>query len=133
MGAAAIVETLEHLPTLTPTPQPENGITYAHKIDKAEAAIDWTRPAIEIDRQIRGLSPFPGAWTLIGRDRVKCLASETADGQGEPGTTLDNALTVACGRGAVRILRAQRAGRGAQQAAEFLRGTPVPKGTKLGE
>jgi methionyl-tRNA formyltransferase len=118
---------------LRPEPQPDHGVTYADKIDKAEAAIDWTRPAIELDRQIRGLSPFPGAWTLIGGERVKCLASRLADGQGEPGVTLDDALCVACGDGALRITRLQRAGRGAQDAEVALRGMAVPAGTKLGE
>ena len=133
MGARLIVEALEGLGTLTPQPQPDEGVTYATKIDKAEAAIDWARPAAEIDRQIRGLSPFPGAWTLIGGERVKCLASTLAEGQGSPGTALDDALCVACGDGAVRITRLQRAGRAAQDAAEALRGMDVPKGTKLGE
>ena len=133
MGARLIVEALARLDTLTPEPQSEEGVTYAAKIDKAEAAIDWTRSAVGIDRQIRGLSPFPGAWTLIGGERVKCLASTLAGGQGNPGVTLDDALTVACGDGALRIARLQRAGRAAQDTATALRGMAVPKGMQLGE
>ena len=129
LGARMIVEVLADLPD-SPEPQPEEGITYAHKIDKAEARVDWTRPAAEVDCHIRGLSPFPGAWTEIGGERVKLLLSEVAEGQGEPGEVLDG-LRVACGSGAVRLLRLQRAGRGAQGAEEFLRGFPVAVGTRL--
>ena len=132
MGARLIVEALDRLDSLTPEPQPEVGVTYAAKIDKAEAAIDWTRPAVEVDRQIRGLSPFPGAWTMAGGTRVKCLMSQPAEGQGQPGEVLDDALTVACGTGAVQLLTLQRAGKGAQDAATFLRGMALPKGTILG-
>ena len=132
MGARLIVEALDRLDTLTPEPQPEDGVTYAAKIDKAEAAIDWTRPAVEVDRQIRGLSPFPGAWTMAGETRVKCLMSQLAEGQGQPGEVLDDALTVACGTGAVQLLTLQRAGKGAQDAATFLRGMALPKGIILG-
>ncbi|MCE8545176.1 methionyl-tRNA formyltransferase [Ruegeria pomeroyi] len=131
MGGDLIVEALARLPELTAEPQPEDGITYAAKIDKAEARVDWTRPAVEIDRQIRGLSPFPGAWTEIAGERVKLLASRLAEGQGAPGAVLDDALTVACGTGAVSLTRLQRAGKGAQDADIFLRGWPVPKGTRL--
>ena len=84
-----------------------------------------------MDRLIRGLSPFPGAWTLHDGQRIKLLASRLAQGTGAPGTVLDDALTVACGTGAVQLLRLQRAGRGAQDAAEFLRGMPLSKGTQL--
>ena len=132
MGARLIVEALDRLDSLTPERQPEDGVTYAAKIDKAEAAIDWTRPAVEVDRQIRGLSPFPGAWTMAGGTRVKCLMSQPAEGQGQPGEVLDDALTVACGTGAVQLLTLQRAGKGAQDAATFLRGMALPKGIILG-
>ncbi len=131
MGARLIVDALARLDDLVPAVQPEAGVTYAAKIDKAEAAVDWTRPAPEVDRLIRGLSPFPGAWTEHDGQRIKLLASRLATGQGAPGTVLDDALTVACGHGAVQLLRLQRAGRGAQDAAEFLRGQPLPKGTRL--
>ncbi len=113
-----------------PQPQPEAGVTYATKIEKAEARIDWTRPAAQVDRTIRGLAPFPGAWTMMGDERVKLLLSEIASGDeaAAPGTALDDGLTIACGEGAVRLLRLQRAGRGAVDAGEFLRGFPVAAG-----
>ncbi|MEX0366556.1 MAG: methionyl-tRNA formyltransferase [Ruegeria sp.] len=131
MGAELIVRALSRLPELEPEPQPQEGVTYATKIDKAEARVDWTRPAVEIDRQIRGLSPFPGAWTEINGERIKLLASRLAEGQGAPGQVLDDALTVACGEGSVELLRLQRAGKGAQDGDVFLRGWPVAKGTRL--
>lgn len=131
LGARLIVQALASLDTLTPQPQPDTGVTYADKIDKAEARIDWTAPAQVVDAHIRGLSPFPGAWTEIGGERVKLLASRLAEGQGTPGEVLDDALTVACGEGAVQILRLQRAGRAAQDADAFLRGMPLPPGTRI--
>ncbi|WP_299368081.1 methionyl-tRNA formyltransferase [uncultured Tateyamaria sp.] len=131
MGGRMIVETLAQLADLTPVPQPEAGVTYAHKIDKAEAAIDWTRPAEEVGRQIRGLSPFPGAWFDRDGTRIKVLGARLGQGSGAPGTVLDGALTVACGTGAVQLTRLQRAGKGAQDADVFLRGKPLPAGTVL--
>ncbi|MCG7522111.1 methionyl-tRNA formyltransferase [Ruegeria sp. Ofav3-42] len=131
MGANLIVEALRDLPNLTPEPQPEVGVTYAAKIDKAEARIDWSRTAVEVDRQIRGLSPFPGAWTEFEGARIKLLASRMAEGQGIPGQVLDDALTVACGEGAVDLLRLQRAGKGAQDKETFLRGLSIPAGSRL--
>ena len=117
------------------TPQSEDGVTYARKIKPAEARIDWTRSAAEIDRHIRGLSPFPGAWFEAPSDkgpvRVKALLSRVEEGEGAPGLTLDDGLLVACGDGAVRLLRAQREGKGAQEAEMFLRGFPVAAGTAL--
>ena len=107
-------------------------MTYAAKIDKAEARVDWTRPATEVDRLVRGLSPFPGAWTEAGGERLKLLLSETAPGTGAPGTVLDAAPTIACGEGAVRLLRLQRAGRGPQDATGFLRGFALAPGDRLG-
>jgi methionyl-tRNA formyltransferase len=131
MGAHLIVAALDQIADLTPQPQPQDGITYATKIDKSEAAVDWTQPATQVDRQIRALSPFPGAWIDHDGQRIKLLASRLADGKGVPGEVLDDALTVACGTGAVQLLRLQRAGRGAQDSAEFLRGMALPKGTHL--
>ncbi|MFA3920254.1 methionyl-tRNA formyltransferase [Ruegeria hyattellae] len=131
MGAGLVVEALTRLDDLTPEPQPEVGVTYAHKIDKGEAKVDWARPAAEIDRQIRGLAPFPGAWTEIGGDRVKLLGSHLAEGQGAAGEVLDDVLTVACGAGAIALTRLQRAGKGAQDSETFLRGWPVARGTML--
>ncbi len=132
MGAALITEALDRLPALTPVPQPEEGVTYAAKIDKSEARIDWSRPAEEIDRQIRGLSPFPGAWCEHAGERLKLLASCLASGSGQPGETLDDALTIACGSGAIQITRLQKPGSKAQDSGEFLRGAPLPRGTLLG-
>jgi methionyl-tRNA formyltransferase len=131
LGAEAIVAALARLDDLEAEPQPEEGVTYAAKIDKAEAHVDWSRPAVEVDRVIRALSPFPGAWCQIGGERVKLLLSETAEGAGPAGTALDDRLTVACGTGAVRILELQRAGRAAGPAREVLRGFPVPAGSRL--
>ena len=131
LGARLIVTALERLDTLTPEPQPEAGVTYAAKIDKAEARVDWTRPAAEVDRLIRGLSPFPGAWCEIGWERVKLLESRVTEGQGVPGTVLDDRLAVACGTGAVRLTRLQRAGKAAQDGETFLRGWPVKAGAQL--
>ena len=131
MGAEAITEALANLDSLTPEPQSEQGVTYAEKIDKSEARVDWTRPAAEVDAHIRGLSPFPGAWTEVEDQRIKLLASTLANDQGQPGEILDDALTVACGDSAVRLLRLQRAGKGAQDAETFLRGMALPAGTKL--
>ncbi|MSU88154.1 methionyl-tRNA formyltransferase [Rhodobacteraceae bacterium 2CG4] len=130
IGAALVAETLAALP-LPEVPQPEDGVTYAAKIDKADARIDWTRPADEVARQIRGLAPFPGAWTEAGGERIKLLGARPANGAGAPGTVLAG-LTVACGTGAVEITRAQRAGRAAQDADSFLRGLALPAGTTLG-
>ncbi len=125
MGAQLIVEALARLNDLTPRPQPAQGVTYAEKIDKAEARIDWTRPAVEVDRAIRGLSPFPGAWCEIGGDRARLLRSRLAEGSGAPGEVLSG-LTVACGDGAVEILQAQRPGKRVMAADEFLRGIDLP-------
>jgi methionyl-tRNA formyltransferase len=123
-GAALIVQALGQLPDLVAQPQPDDGVTYAHKIDKAEAQIDWTRSAVEIDRQIRGLSPFPGAWFDAQGDRVKCLASRVVDRTGPAGHILSQSgeLIIACGQGAVSITRAQRAGKSAQDIVDFLHG-----------
>jgi len=131
MGAAAIVEALARLDELVPEPQPSEGVTYAHKIDKSEARIDWTRPASEIDRQIRGLSPFPGAWTTLAGRRLKLLASRVVPGAGAPGEVLDG-LTLACGDGAVQVGQVQAEGRARQDAVDFLRGTAIAPGTVLG-
>jgi len=126
MGARLILDALDALPTLTPAPQPAEGITYATKIDKLEARIDWTRPAPEIDRQIRALSPFPGAWCMAGGERLKLLRSRLAPGSGAPGTIL-NGLTIACGTDAVQITLAQREGKKPQDPTEFLRGFTLPE------
>jgi methionyl-tRNA formyltransferase len=116
-------------------PQPSEGVTYAAKIDKAEARIDWNRSAFEVLRHIHGLSPFPGAWCEIPLDgvsqRVKILRCEIAKAAGTPGDLLDDRLTVACRDGAIRMLELQRAGKQPMKAEEFLRGTPVKPSTRL--
>ncbi|MGH6910901.1 MAG: methionyl-tRNA formyltransferase [Phenylobacterium sp.] len=117
------------------TPQPDDGVTYAKKIRPKEARIDWAKPGVEVDRKIRGLSPFPGAWFTLetekGPTRVKALLSAFEAADGAPGEVLDDRLLVATGAGAVRLLRVQREGRGPQDAGEFLRGVRVAAGTKL--
>jgi methionyl-tRNA formyltransferase len=142
MGAPLMVQALAALAEgrARPRPQPDDGATYAAKIDKAEARIDWTRPAAELDAHIRGLSPAPGAWTDIAGERVRVLmcrpeadaAAPAGSRTGAPGTTLDDRLLVACGEGALRLTRLQRPGRGAAAAADFLRGFPVSPGTRMG-
>ncbi|TDX89104.1 methionyl-tRNA formyltransferase [Neorhizobium sp. R1-B] len=137
VGARAMVEAMEKLESgdLPLTPQPDEGVLYAAKIDKGETRIDFSRSARDVHNHIRGLSPFPGAWfeaEINGRpERVKVLASEVAKGQGEAGTVLDDTLTMACGEGAVRLLKLQKAGGKPLAAAEFLRGTSVPAGTRF--
>jgi methionyl-tRNA formyltransferase len=117
------------------TPQSAEGVTYAAKIDKAEARIDWSRPAREVLRHIHGLSPFPGAWCELPIEgeamRVKILRGEIAGGSGTAGELLDDRLTVACQHGAFRILELQRAGKGAMKAEDFLRGTPLKAGVRV--
>jgi len=132
LGAAEIVKTLQRLPKISAKAQAEQGITYAAKIDKAEAQVDWSQPARQIDRQIRGLSPFPGAWTTCQGERIKLLQSRVVAGQGAPGALL-HGLTIATGAGAVEVLMAQRTGKRAMQAADILRGWALPPGTIFGE
>jgi methionyl-tRNA formyltransferase len=116
--------------------QSSDGVSYAAKIDKAEARIDWTRPAKAVHDHIRGLSPFPGAWFDAVRDgkpeRIKVLRSQVAEGHGKPGLCLDGALTIACGGGAVRLLQLQRAGKVAMSAGDFQRGFPLAAGSIVG-
>ena len=121
------------------TPQAAEGVTYARKISAAEAGIDWSPPAIEVDRHIRGLSPFPGAWFMAPSQsedrapvRVKALLSGVEEGAGAAGQAIDERLMIACGEGAVRLLQVQREGKGAQDFETFVRGFPVPAGTRLG-
>ena len=117
------------------TGQSEDGVTYAAKIEKAEARIDWTRPAHAVLRHIHGLSPFPGAWCELAGEgepvRLKILRCALAKGSGQPGDVLDDDLAIACGDGAVRILELQRAGKGPMKAADFLRGTPLKPPARL--
>jgi methionyl-tRNA formyltransferase len=131
IGGRLMVETLAQLGQLKPEPQPELGATYAPKIDKAEARIDWARPAELSEREVRAFAPFPGAWFELGGERIKLLKARVIGVNGAPGTVLDEALTIACGDAAIRPLTMQRAGRPAMSAEEFLRGRPVPVGTVL--
>jgi methionyl-tRNA formyltransferase len=128
MGAGLIVQALVGLNNLSPQVQPDDGVTYAAKIDKSEARVDWVRPAVEVDRQIRGLSPFPGAWCMVGDERVKLLASHVADGSGDAGTVLGG-FTIACADGAIAVTCVQRAGKIAMDADQALLGLDL--GTKL--
>ncbi len=130
MGARLIGEALARLPDLVPEAQPD-GASYAAKIDKAEARVDWAQPAVQVDRLIRGLSPFPGAWCEVAGERVKLLASRVVSGagaavMGAPGQVL-HGLTVACGDGAVEISLAQREGKKPMAPGDFLRGFTLPE------
>jgi len=134
LGADLMVRALGALErgTLQLTPQPDEGVTYAAKIDKGETRIDWTKPWKAVHDHCRGLSPFPGAWfELPGAGRIKVLRTTRGEGSGAPGTVLDEHLTIACGEGAVRLLEVQRAGKQPMKAEEFLRGSKVAKGTPL--
>ncbi|WP_326888356.1 methionyl-tRNA formyltransferase [Rhizobium beringeri] len=137
VGAKAMAEAMVKLEMndLPLTPQPEDGVLYAAKIDKAETRIDFSRDAKDVHNHIRGLAPFPGAWFELeigGKpERVKVLASELAEGQGAAGQLLTDDLVVACASGAVRLIRLQKAGGKPLAAADFLRGTPLAAGTRL--
>jgi methionyl-tRNA formyltransferase len=113
------------------TPQAAAGVTYASKIDKSETRIDWAKPWNFVHDHCRGLSPFPGAWFEFAGSRVKVLRTTRGEGKGAPGSVLDDRLTIACGEGAVRLVELQRAGKQPMPAEEFLRGTPVARGTVL--
>ena len=133
LGADLMVRALGALErgAIVPRPQPEDGVTYAKKISKEEARIDWSKSAAEIDCHIRGLSPFPGAWTEVNGERLKILYAEPVAGSGKPGALLDDALTIACGDGALRLAKVQRAGKSMMSAAELLKGFALPRGTQL--
>lgn len=129
LGAHLVTQAIAQLDDLVPDAQPEDGVTYAAKIDKTEARIDWSATAAEVDRLIRGMAPFPGAWCDIAGERVKLLASRLANGRGQPGQVLDG-FTIACGEGAVEITRAQRAGKRTMDASDVLQGLDL--GQQLG-
>ncbi len=126
LGARMIVDVLDRLDQLPPIPQGPGEVTYADKVQKSEAAIDWTETAVQVDRRIRAFSPSPGAWCLIGPERVKVLRSCLSQGEGIPGQVLGG-LRIACGTGAVEITELQRPGRRPVSAAEFLRGIEMPQ------
>lgn len=129
VGAWLMVEVLAQ-DQIACVPQPAEGVTYARKIDKAEAKIDFTQPAMAVRNHIHGLSPFPGAWFQVNGTRIKVLACEVIDGHGEAGQFIDDRLAVACGSGAIRLLKLQREGKGAMDAGTFLRGFPIAPGTR---
>jgi methionyl-tRNA formyltransferase len=131
-GAQLLIGTLRDLAVHRAVRQPEDGVTYAKKIDKAEARIDFSQCSEAVERQVRAFMPAPGAFFELDGERYKVLAAEIAEGSGEPGTTLDDTLTVACGSGAVAITRIQRAGKPAMDSADLLRGRPVSAGIRLG-
>ncbi len=130
-GAAAMVEVLADLAAFPPEAQDDAAAIYAPKIDKAEAKIDWSAPAEMIERLVRGLAPFPGAWFELEGERVKLLLAEVVAASGAPGLVLDDDFAIACGNGAIRPLRLQRAGKPAMERSEFLRGRAVAPGTVL--
>jgi methionyl-tRNA formyltransferase len=131
LGAAAMVEVLADLAACPPEVQDDAAAIYAPKIDKAEAKIDWSEPAEVIERKVRGLAPFPGAWFELEGERVKLLLAEVVDTAGSAGAVLDGDFTIACGTDALRPLKLQRAGKPVLDVAEFLRGKPVARGTVL--
>ena len=134
LGAGLMTRTLAAAErgSLTLTPQPAQGVTYAEKISKSETRIDWSRPAAQVHDHMRGLSPWPGAWFEHAGGRVKVLRSTLAPGGGAPGSVLDDKLTIACGEGAVRLVLVQRAGKQPMSAEEFLRGARIGRGTQVG-
>ena len=132
MGARMVVEALKD-PDAPGTPQPEEGATYAAKVDKAEAVVDWLRPAAEVARHINGLSPVPGAWTVRNGRRLKLLRARPAEGERVPGVAWAGPpLRIACGTGAVELLEVQAEGRAKQDAAAYLNGNPVSDGDVFG-
>lgn len=131
LGANLLVHVLRDLNGHPPIAQPEDGVTYASKIDKAESRLDFSRTAVEVERQVRAFAPAPGAFFEYKGERFRILAAEVRDGTGTPGTILDDALTIACGHGAVQVKTIQRAGKSAMTPAELLRGYALPAGTLL--
>ncbi|HEX8667737.1 MAG TPA: methionyl-tRNA formyltransferase [Allosphingosinicella sp.] len=132
IGGALMAEVLERLGETEPLPQPEEGVTYAPKIEKHEARLDFTRPAVEVERQVRAFSPAPGAFFEFEGERIKVHFAEVAELSGEPGTVLDHDLAIACGAGSIVPTLVQRAGRGVMTTGELLRGFRIPTGVRLG-
>ncbi|MFN3552540.1 MAG: methionyl-tRNA formyltransferase [Novosphingobium meiothermophilum] len=136
-GAALMIEVLGNPAAYPPVAQPEEGVTYAHKIDKAESRLDFAADARAVERQVRAFAPAPGAFFELDGERFRVLAAEVVDGAGndvaaDAGVTLDDGLTIACGSGAIRPVLIQRAGRPAMETAALLRGRTIPAGTRLG-
>ncbi|MDE8651961.1 methionyl-tRNA formyltransferase [Novosphingobium album (ex Liu et al. 2023)] len=130
-GAVLLIDTLRHLALHRPIAQPEEGVTYARKIDKAEARLDFSGEAAQAERQVRAFAPAPGAFFAFEGERYKVLAAEVVEASGEPGTVIDDRLTIACGSRALRPTLVQRAGRPAMASEAMLRGKPIPAGTRL--
>ena len=131
LGAATMVDVLENLGAFPPIAQPDDGITYAAKVRKDEARLDWARPADELVRHVQGLAPFPGAWFEFAGERIKLLAAEAVDGANNAGTVIDQRLGIACGSGALRPIMLQRAGRSPMGIDQLLRGFAIPQGIVL--
>lgn len=131
-GAQLLVGTLRDLAIHRPVAQPEEGVTYAKKVDKAEARLDFSAQAAQAERQVRAFAPSPGAFFELEGERYRVLAAELSDAMGAPGTTLDDQLTIGCGTGAIRPARVQRAGRPVMDTADLLRGRPIAAGTRIG-
>ena len=132
LGARLMIEVLADITAFTPIPQPEEGVTYAHKIDKAESRLDFAQSAEQVERQVRAFAPAPGAFFELEGERYRVLAADVTDGSGTPGETLDDALTIACGEGAICPLIVQRAGKPAMETAALLRGRGIAAGMVLG-
>jgi len=132
IGAALMVEVLERLDQLEPVPQPEEGVTYAAKIEKGQARLDFSQSAEAAERQVRAFNPAPGAFFEYGGERIKLLAADVIAAEGAPGYVIDDAITIACGTGALFPRLVQRAGRGVMTPAELLRGFAIPRGARLG-
>jgi methionyl-tRNA formyltransferase len=132
LGAKAMVDVLADLNRNPPVVQPSKGVTYASKIDKAEARLDFRHDAAQVERQVRAFAPAPGAFFELAGERFRVLAADVIEGKGENGTTLDDALAIACGSASIRPSIIQRAGRPAMDTAALLRGYPIPAGTRLG-
>ena len=131
LGATGITAAMARAGEITPVPQPNDGVCYADKIDKAEARIDWTRPAYQVDCHIRGLSPFPGAWFEVDGTRVKVLGATPVDVEGSAGQVMTGAPVIACGTGGVRLERVQRAGKAAMDGTDFMNGGLLVPGQRL--
>ena len=134
LAGAMVGPTIDDLASgrVRPRPQPEEGVTYAAKLDKAEGRLDWQQPAAALERRLRALNPWPGCWTEFQGQRLRVLAGDVTAGEGVPGTVLDERLTIACGEGALRLTRLQRAGGRPLASADFLRGFELPPGSRLG-
>lgn len=129
LGAKLMVDTLARFETIVPVPQPAEGVTYAAKIEKSEAHLDFSQPAVQVERAVRAFNPAPGAFTTLMGERLKILAAEISDASGPPGTVIDERLTIACGTGALRPTLVQRAGKAAMPTEALLRGLMMPPGT----